>query len=76
MIKKISCRVIRSVPLGRNSGTSQRARWSNNKHHRTDDTAAADAGQSSSPPADTSQFNIARASAENDLRGKFLDYYA
>jgi len=75
MIKKISCRVVRSVPLGRNRGTFQRARWSNNKHHRVD-AAAADAGQSSSPPTDMSQFNIARASAENDLRGKFLDYYA
>jgi len=76
MIKRISCRVIRSVPLGRNGGTFQRARWSNNKHHRVDDTAAANAGQSSSPATYTSPFNTARASVENDLRGKFLDYYA
>jgi hypothetical protein len=76
MIKRISCRVIRSVPLGRNSGTFQRARWSNNKYHRVYDTAAADAGQFSSPPTNTSQFNKTRASAESDLKGKFLDYYA
>ena len=80
MVKKISCKVVRSVPLSKSSSVLPHSSESNNEHRKADDIAGADVHE----PADNgnsathaSRLDAAGiyTSAEDGLTGKMLDCY-
>ncbi len=77
MVKKISCRVVSSVPLGK-SGEALRHVWgSNNKRHRVGDIVAVNipVRHAGGLVTYTSRFGIARALIDNGPMGQILDCY-
>lgn len=77
MAKRIPCRVVRSVPLGKSSDALRYASRSNNKHYKTGDVAAVDAQvrHGSDSVIYTGQLDITRVSIDDGLTGQILDCY-
>jgi hypothetical protein len=74
MIKRIQCRVISSVPLGKTAGASQYPRISNDKPDRIDEFVVADFQVDSIGPL--GWLNITRAPIDATPAGCIFDYYA
>lgn len=77
MIKRISCRVVRSIPLGKSSDALRHAGQPNNEYHRIGDAAAVNirARQSSTPVTYTGRSDIAEVSIGDNPIGQILDCY-
>jgi len=81
MAKRISCRVVRTVPLSENCNTLLYAHRSNNKHPKADNIIAANVSRSKTHNLApgiltyTGWLNIARVSAEDSPIGQILDCY-
>lgn len=77
MVKRISCRVVRSVPLDKADSILCYAAWPNNNPHDADDATAADGSfkYKSDSVSYTILSNIASASVDNSLTGQFVDCY-
>ena len=77
MIKRISCRVIRSVPLGRSSDALRDARQPSNKHHRISNAAAVNihSGHNGTAITYTGRLDIAGVSVVDSPIGQILDCY-
>ena len=77
MVKRISCRVIRTVPLGK-SGDALRYVWgSSNKRHKVGDIVAVNITVRHADGSVTyaSRFGIARVLIDNGPMGQILDCY-
>ena len=80
MIKKIQCRVVRSVPLRKSSYTLWHASRSNNEHHRASDVDAASPTNvqvkcTGNSVIYTIQVGVAKIFTERTPAGQILDYY-
>jgi hypothetical protein len=77
MIKRISCRVVRSVPLGTSSDALRHARQPNSEHHRIGDAAAVNirAGHNVTAVNYTGRLDIAEVSIGDSPIGQILDCY-
>lgn len=77
MIKRISCRVVRSVPLGRSSDALRHARQPNDEHHKIGDVVAVNirARHNGTPVAYTGRLDIAGVSVGDSPIGQILDCY-
>ncbi len=77
MIKRISCRVVSSVPLGKSSDALRHAGQPNNEHHKISNAAAVNilARHSSTPVSYTGRLDIAGVSIGDSPIGQILDCY-
>ena len=75
MIKKISCRVVDSVPLGRSSSIIPRVSRSNDERLRPGDTAAANVSSPGNTVLYTGRLGITREFVDGSLIGQILDCY-
>ena len=77
MIKRISCRVVRSVPLGKSSDALRHVRQPGNEHHKISDAAAVNihSRHNSTSVAYTRLLDITSVSIDNGLTGQILDCY-
>ncbi len=77
MIKRISCRVVRSVPLGESSDALRGARQPANEHHKISNATAVNihAGHNSTPVTYTGRLDIAGVSVGDSPIGQILDCY-
>ncbi|MHC4740267.1 MAG: hypothetical protein ACYS9Y_15265 [Planctomycetota bacterium] len=77
MVKRISCRVVRSVTLDKAGGTLHSATCPDNNPHETDDIISPDTKSKykSNSVGYTSRSNIAAVSVDNGLTGQFVDCY-
>jgi hypothetical protein len=77
MIKRISCRVVRSVPLGESSEALRDARQSVNEYHRIGDAAAVNicARHNGTVVTYTGRLDIAGVSIGDGPIGQILDCY-
>lgn len=77
MIKRISCRVVSSVPLDRSSDALRGARQPDNKHHKISNAAAVNihAGHNSTVVTYTGRLDIAGVSIGDSPIGQILDCY-
>jgi hypothetical protein len=76
MVKRISCRVVRSVPLSRGSSRWRDIDYSHGEHHRTGSAAASDAARANNSVVYTSRLVTAREFADNGVAGQILDFCA
>ena len=77
MVKKISCRVIRSVPLSESSKARLYASQSDNMHHEIDYIVASNIGMRHphNSVTYTSRLDTARVRADDGSIGQILDCY-
>ena len=77
MAKKISCRVVRSVPLDGSGNMFRRANQSNNKHSETGDVTGVNIrrGDIGNSVIYTGGLNITRVSVNGYPTGQILDCY-
>ncbi len=71
MVKRISCRVIRSVTLDKAGGVSHSAACPENNPHETDTGFK----YKSNSVSYAGRSNIAAVSVDNGLAGQFVDCY-
>jgi len=76
MVKRISCRVIGSVPLIEGSGALRHSSRSNDKHHKRSNTVTANVSDPSNSVVHTGRLDITREFADDGLVGQILDCYA
>jgi hypothetical protein len=75
MIKRISCRVVGSVPLGKNSSRERHISASDNKGRQSCRTVAAKGCCPSNSAVRASQLFTIRESVNDGLVGLILDCY-
>ena len=77
MIKRISCRVVSSKPLGKSSDALRHVRQPGNEHHKISDAAAVNihARHNSTPVTYTGRLDIAGVSIDDSPIGQILDCY-
>ena len=77
MIKRISCRVVSSVPLGKSSDALRHAGQPNNEYHRIGDAAAVNicARHNGTVVTYTGRLDIAGVSIGDSPIGQILDCY-
>ena len=77
MVKRISCRVIRSVPLSESGEARPYASQSDNMHHEIDDVVASNIGlrHPHNSVTYTSRLDTARVCADDGPTGQILDCY-
>ena len=77
MIKRISCRVVRSVPLGKSSDALRHAGQPNSEHHKISNAAAVNihAGHNGTAITYTGRLDIAGVSIVDSPTGQILDCY-
>lgn len=75
MLKRISCRVVSSVPLGRSSALRYVSQ-SNDRHSGIGNAVAADAGRPGNSVVYTAQLRVAGEFSGDGLVGRILDCYA
>ncbi len=75
MIKRVSCRVVSSVPLGKGSSRLRPISHSNDEHSKRADAAPVDAGRPGNSVVYTSQLVTVKESADDFLVGRILDCY-
>ena len=75
MVKRISCRVVSSVPLGK-SGALRYVGQSNDRHSGIGNAVAADAGRPGNSVVYTAQLRVAGGVFDDCLVGRILDCYA
>ena len=75
MIKRVSCRVVSSVPLGKGSRRLRPISHSNDEHRKLADAAPVDAGRPGNSVVYTSQLVTVEESADDFLVGRILDCY-
>ena len=77
MIKRISCRVVSSVPLGRSSDALRHAGQPNSEHHKISNAAAVNirAGHNGTAITYTGRLDIAGVSIGDSPIGQILDCY-
>ena len=75
MVKKISCRVVGSVPLGRSSSMIPRVSRSNDERLRPSDTADADVSSPGNSVLYTGRLGITREFFDGSVTGQILDCY-
>lgn len=71
MVKRISCRVVRSVTLDKAGGVSHSAACPDNNPHETDTRSK----YKNNSVSYTSRSNIEAVSVDNGLAGQFVDCY-
>ena len=71
MVKRISCRVIRSVTLDKAGGSLHSANHPDNNPHKTDTRSK----YKNNSVGYTGRSNIAAVSVDNGLAGQFVDCY-
>jgi len=76
MIKRISCRVVDSVPLSRNSIALRRTSRSDDKGRKSGDAITANASGPGNSVVYTGRLGITRKFADDSLIGQILDCYA
>jgi len=76
MIKRISCRVVDSVPLSRSSSIIPRVSRSNDVRLGPGDAVAANFSSPSNSVVYTGRLGITRKFADDGLIGQILDCYA
>jgi len=78
MIKRIPCRIISSVPLGRITDVSHRCDSSNDKPDRSGDFVDGNVrvNHTSNSANRTGWLNIAKVPVDDGLTGYILDCYA
>jgi len=76
VVKRISCRVVKSVPLSKSGDALWHARRSNNKHRKISNIAGTDVGlrHTSDSFTYTGRRNTERVSIDDKL-GQILDCY-
>lgn len=77
MIKRISCRVVSSVPLGRSGDALRDARQPGNEHHEISNAAAENihSRHNGTFVTYTDRFDIAGVSVGDSPIGQILDCY-
>ena len=77
MTKRISCKVVRSVPLGKSSEVLRDANLFDNKHHNIGNIGVVDVqpGPTDNWVSYTGQLGRAKVSADNDPMGQILNCY-
>jgi hypothetical protein len=77
MVKIISCRVVRSKPLGKSSDTLRHASKLNNTHYKTGDifSGIPQGKYAGNPITYTRLTKITSVSVDNVLTGRILDCY-
>ena len=73
MVKRISCRVVGSVPLGRGSGRRRHISYSQGEHHKTGIRVASDAAWANNSVVYTSRLVTVRESVNDGFTGQILD---
>jgi hypothetical protein len=76
MVKRISCRVVNSVPLGNGDGRSRPVNRSRNEHPKSCNTAGSCSNGSGTSGAYPNQSVPAIGRVNTDLLGQTLDCYA
>jgi hypothetical protein len=75
MIKKISCRVVGSVPLGRSSSIIPRVSRSNDERLKPGDAVAANVSSPGNSVLYTGRLGITKEFVGDSLTGQILDCY-
>ena len=75
MVKRISCRVISSVPLSKSRSISRRSSRSDDKRRKIGDTVAANVSGPGNSVAYTDRLGITGSFVDDGLRGQILDCY-
>ncbi len=77
MVKRISCIVVRTAPLGKSNDTLRQARHLNNKHHKISGAAVnIRARHNVNSVTYASRLGIAGMSIDDSPTGQILDCYA